>query len=186
MRRTGQGISVEVPVGWSAAVVRRDGTRRRRVRAGRLRRRSAPGGRADPADLLTERTLPVLHVSTRPLPADGRRLRRPVPWRPWAARTSSSPWSSTAPTSPSTGLFEKQGVPRLAPSQFGPHRMPRDIVGRSASQHFFSVGGRAFCLFTVLGSHSRRMATVPPRPPPSARSLETVPAATMHARGVSV
>ena len=32
--------------------------------------------------------------------------------------------------------------------------MPREIVGRSASQHFFSVGGRAFCLFTVLGSHS--------------------------------
>ena len=84
-----------------------------------------------------------------------------------------------------TGLFEKQGVPRLAPSQFGPHRMPRDIVGRSASQHFFSVGGRAFCLFTVLGSHSRRMATVP-RAAAVARSLQIVPAATMHARGVSV
>ena len=81
-----------------------------------------------------------------------------------------------------TGLFEKQGVPRLAPSQFGPHRMPRDIVGRSASQHFFSVGGRAFCLFTVLGSHSRRMATVP-RAAAVARSLQIVPAATMHAPG---
>jgi hypothetical protein len=83
------------------------------------------------------------------------------------------------------GLFEKQGVPRLAPSQFGPHRMPRDIVGRSASQHFFSVGGRAFCLFTVLGSHSRRMATVP-RAAAIARSFQIVPAATMHARGVRV
>jgi hypothetical protein len=31
----------------------------------------------------------------------------------------------------------------------------------SASQHFFSDGGRAFCLFTVLGSHARRMASVP-------------------------
>jgi hypothetical protein len=31
----------------------------------------------------------------------------------------------------------------------------------SANQQFFSVGGRAFCLFTVLGSHARRMASVP-------------------------
>jgi hypothetical protein len=83
------------------------------------------------------------------------------------------------------GLFEKQGVPRLAPSQFGEHRLPRDVVGRSASQHFFSQGGRAFCLFTVLGSHHRRMATVP-RAAAVARSFDIVPARTMRARGVSV
>ncbi|SES48014.1 hypothetical protein SAMN05216199_0021 [Pedococcus cremeus] len=59
------------------------------------------------------------------------------------------------------GLFAEQGMPRLAPSQFGPNRLQRPLPGRSASQHFFSVGGRAFCLFTVIGSHSRRMATVP-------------------------
>ncbi len=59
------------------------------------------------------------------------------------------------------GLFERQGWPRLAPSQFstGPD-VPRD-PGRSASQHFFTAEERAFCLFTVVGSHSRRMATVP-------------------------
>jgi hypothetical protein len=59
------------------------------------------------------------------------------------------------------GLFADQGLPRLAPSQFGPARLQRPLPGRSASQHFFSVGGRAFCLFTVIGSHSRRMGTVP-------------------------
>jgi hypothetical protein len=59
------------------------------------------------------------------------------------------------------GLFEKRGMPALAPSQFSPDRLQRHIPGRSASQHFFSAGGRAFCLFTVLGSHARRMATVP-------------------------
>ncbi len=59
------------------------------------------------------------------------------------------------------GLFADQGMPRLAPSQFGPARLQRPLPGRSASQHFFSVGGRAFCLFTVIGSHSRRMGTVP-------------------------
>ena len=59
------------------------------------------------------------------------------------------------------GLFENQGMPRLAPSQFGPNRLQRPLPGMSASQHFFSSGGRAFCLFTVIGSHARRMASVP-------------------------
>jgi hypothetical protein len=184
MRRTGYGISVEVPVGWSAAVVRRaapadDPAGLDGFDAG-APQRAAP----DPVDLLTERTLPVLHVSTRPLPATV------GDFGSGAVETLGSEDVFVALVEygsdlADTGLFEKQGVPRLAPSQFGPHRMPRDIVGRSASQHFFSVGGRAFCLFTVLGSHSRRMATVP-RAAAVARSLQIVSAATMHARGVSV
>jgi hypothetical protein len=60
------------------------------------------------------------------------------------------------------GLFGPRGVPRLAPSQFGPDRLQRVVPGRSAAQHFFTEGGRAFCLFVVLGSHARRMALVPP------------------------
>ena len=63
--------------------------------------------------------------------------------------------------------------------------MPRDVVGRSASQHFFSEGGRAFCLFTVLGSHSRRMATVP-RAAAVVKTLTVETAAAMRARGVVV
>ena len=59
------------------------------------------------------------------------------------------------------GLFGPRGVPRLAPSQFGPDRLQRVVPGRSAAQHFFTEGGRAFCLFVVLGSHARRMALVP-------------------------
>lgn len=59
------------------------------------------------------------------------------------------------------GLFAPVGMPRLAPSQFGPNNMPRAVAGRSAAQHFFTVGDRAFCLFVVVGSHARRMALVP-------------------------
>lgn len=80
------------------------------------------------------------------------------------------------------GLFANQGVPRLAPSQFGPNRLQRPLPGRSASQHFFSVGGRAFCLFTVIGSHSRRMATVP-RAAEVVRSFHVTDRATMVRRG---
>jgi hypothetical protein len=77
------------------------------------------------------------------------------------------------------GLFEKQGMPTLAPSQFSPDRLQRHLPGLSASQHFFSTGGRAFCLFTVLGSHARRMATVP-RAVSLVRSLEVLDVATVR------
>ena len=184
MRRTGHGISVEVPVGWSAALVRRpappDLSSGLDHRDALAPQRAAP----DPRDLLTERTLPVVHVSTRPLP-------------PGVGDFGSGAVEELGPEDvfvalveygsdlADTGLFAAQGVPRLAPSQFGTNRLPREVVGRSASQHFFSEGGRAFCLFTVLGSHSRRMGTVP-RAAAVAASLRIVPAATMHARGVSV
>jgi hypothetical protein len=59
------------------------------------------------------------------------------------------------------GLFAPRGMPRLAPSQFGPDRLQRVVPGRSGAQHFFTDGERAFCLFVVLGSHARRMALVP-------------------------
>ena len=80
------------------------------------------------------------------------------------------------------GLFAGQGFPKLAPSQFAPNRLQRPLPGRSASQHFFSVGGRAFCLFTVLGSHSRRMATVP-KAVQVVRGLRVTDKATMLAQG---
>jgi hypothetical protein len=187
MRRTGFGITVEVPVGWSAALVRRAApaaTVASPSVAGALAPQAATPSAADPRDFLTERTLPVLHVSTRPLPATVGDFGSGAV-EAMGAEDVFVALIEYGSDLAGVGLFEKQGVPRLAPSQFGPHRMPREIVGRSASQHFFSVDGRAFCLFTVLGSHSRRMGTVP-RAAAVARSLQIVPAATMHARGVSV
>jgi hypothetical protein len=80
------------------------------------------------------------------------------------------------------GLFEKQGVPRLAPSQFAPNRLQRPLPGLSASQHFFSSGGRGFCLFTVVGSHARRMAAVA-RAEAFVRTLQITDRATMARQG---
>jgi hypothetical protein len=184
MRRTAYGLSLDVPSGWSSAMLRRPV--------------DAPDAADDPlADTdprakptpptpggPTERTLPVVHVSTRALPATvgdfgGGLVEVMAPDDVFVALLEYG--SDLA----DTGLFERQGVPRLAPSQFAPNRMPRDVVGRSASQHFFSVGGRAFCLFTVLGSHNRRMASVP-RAASLVRTLTVESAATMRARGVSV
>ena len=184
MRRTGYGITVEVPVGWSAALVRRSTSPDTPSDLDRFDAVTPDGAAPDPRDRLAERTLPVLHVSTRPGPATvgdfgSGAVEALGPEDVFVALIEYG--SDLA----DTGLFERQGVPRLAPSQFGTNRMPREIVGRSASQHFFSVGGRAFCLFTVLGSHSRRMGAVPKAAAVTA-SLQIVPAATMHRRGVSV
>ena len=187
MRRTAYGLSLDVPSGWSSAMLRRpvdapevaspptDGPATADPRA-----EVAPSTPGAP----TERTLPVVHVCTRELPATmgdfgGGLVEVLAPDDVFVALLEYG--SDLA----DTGLFERQGLPRLAPSQFAPNRMPRDVVGRSASQHFFSVGGRAFCLFTVLGSHSRRMATVP-RAAGVVRSLTVDSAATMRARGVVV
>jgi hypothetical protein len=129
------GLRVEPPRGWQVDVFRRP----------------AQSGEA---------THPVLHACTRPMPADRGDFGTGVV----DVLGSEDVFVALLDYGTSVadrGLFAKQGMPALAPSQFSPDRLQRHIPGRSASQHFFSTGGRAFCLFTVLGSHARRMATVP-------------------------
>lgn len=57
-----------------------------------------------------------------------------------------------------TALFAAQGLPALRPSDFSTRNLQRTQLGRSGGQWFFTVAGRPFCLFVVLGSHSRRAA----------------------------
>jgi hypothetical protein len=129
------GLSAELPPGWQVAIIRRP---------------ASPG----------EVTHPVLHASTKDLPAERGDFGTGVvdDMGPDDVFVALIEYGDDLAD---RGLFEKQGMPRLAPSQFSPDRLQRHIPGRSASQHFFSTGGRAFCLFTVLGSHARRMASVP-------------------------
>lgn len=143
------GLAADAPAGWHVAVSRRPGAQPSTL----AERRSA----AVPA--LEDVTRPVLHACTRPLPPDRGDFGSGVvdllgPDDVFVALVDYG--SEVA----DVGLFANQGMPRLAPSQFGPNRLQRPLPGLSASQHFFSEGGRAFCLFTVLGSHARRMATV--------------------------
>ena len=57
-----------------------------------------------------------------------------------------------------TALYAAQGLPRIRPSDFDPNAMQRPLPGQSGGQWFFTVNGRPFCLFVVLGSHARRAA----------------------------
>ncbi len=156
----GYGLSIPAPPGWHVAITRRypgsppeAGTPRgglavRAVDAVGLR---GPSG---------EVTYPVLHAATVPLAGGRGDFGTGVVdvLGPNDVFVALIEYGSQVADE---GLFAPQGIPRLAPSQFHPDRLQRAIPGRSAAQHFFSDGGRAFCLFAVVGAHSRRMATVP-------------------------
>ena len=142
------GLDADAPRGWHVAVTRRPGA---------TDVNASPGARTlEPQDV----TRPVLHACTRAMPAARGDFGTGVvdllgPDDIFVALVDYGTEVADQ------GLFEKQGMPRLAPSQFAPNRLQRPLPGLSASQHFFSSGGRAFCLFTVIGSHARRMASVP-------------------------
>jgi hypothetical protein len=56
-----------------------------------------------------------------------------------------------------TDLFARDDVPwPVSADAFSPRRLQRHIAGQSGCQFFFSHGGRAFCLYVVLGSHASR------------------------------
>ena len=60
------------------------------------------------------------------------------------------------------GLFRHDGLPtEMGAGDFSPTAMPRAVPGRTAAQWFFSLAGRAFCLYVVLGSHRDRTALLP-------------------------
>ncbi len=138
MRVERHGLSAEVPAGWDARVYRR-----------------APDG-------TQATTHAVLHAASFPLPADRgdfgsgavERMRRGdvfvalVEYHPDAADTT---------------LFARRGLPRrLPPESFGPNKLQRALPGQAGMQRFFHAGGRAFCLYVVLGDDRRRDALLPP------------------------
>jgi hypothetical protein len=152
------GLRLDPPQGWQVSVFRRP---------------AQPG----------EVTHPVLHACTRPMPDDRGDFGTGVvdDLGPEDVFVALLEYGTDVAD---RGLFDKQGMPRLAPSQFSPDRLQRHIPGRSASQHFFSTGGRAFCLFTVLGSHARRMATVP-KAVELVRGLQILDVATVRSQSLA-
>jgi hypothetical protein len=66
------------------------------------------------------------------------------------------------PESLGTALFSSQGWPSsFTTADFSPVRLRRGIPGQSGTQRFFTVVGRPFSFYAVLGSHIRRASLVP-------------------------
>lgn len=53
-------------------------------------------------------------------------------------------------------LFAHEGVPTLSADDFSPNAIVRGLPGRSGCQRFYTMGGRGFCLYVVVGSHADR------------------------------
>ncbi|MGH9114809.1 MAG: hypothetical protein ACRDWW_03170 [Acidimicrobiales bacterium] len=127
-----QGLSVTPPRGWEVAIYRRP---------------ASPG----------EHTYPIVHAATVALPA-GRgdyggglvELLGPedvfvsvLEFGPGAARSA---------------LFRSlTGVPGVTPDAYRPRQLQRTIRGQAGVQRFFTTVGRAFCLYSVIGSFANRV-----------------------------
>jgi hypothetical protein len=64
------------------------------------------------------------------------------------------------PDSVGTPLFAPSGVPRLRASELLESVMQRPVPGMAGAQRFFTVSGRAFCSYAVVGSVARRSTLV--------------------------
>lgn len=150
MRFDRSGIAVDLPPGWEASLFRRDQTP-----AGEVRRlalsEQAPGAT----------THPVLHAASFPLPPD-RGDYGSGAVDVMSERDILVSLVEFHPDAATTPLFATAGPPRaLTSDDFGAQSLQRVVAGQSGCQRFFSAGGRAFCLYVVLGSHARRHLLVP-------------------------
>ena len=138
MRRLAhRGLSVDVPNGWDARIYRR----------------------ADAAPDAT--THAVLHAANFPLPEDRGDYGSNAVERMGASHVLVA-LLEFDPQAAATPLFANRGIPRrLTGEMFSPHQLQRTIAGQAGTQVFFNEGGRAFCLYVVLGGYRNRGAVVP-------------------------
>jgi hypothetical protein len=144
---TGSGIAVEVPAGWE----------------GRIYTRTAEeaGMRAASAmDARQETTGAVLHVASFPLPPNT------GDYGGGAVELMSSKdllvvLFEHSPQSANTPLFAATSIPRLTAADVSTMQLQRLLEGQGGVQRFFTVAGRAFCLYVVFGSFARRVRTIP-------------------------
>jgi hypothetical protein len=140
------GITAALPTGWEGRIFKR-------IPA------PAPAG-AGQTMAVGEQTNAVMHIANFALPVDvedygGHAVEAMTNLDLLIAMAEFSPASAN------TALFAAQGLPQLRARDFSPSTLQRGIQGQSAVQQWFTAAGRPFCLYVVLGSHGRRLRTVP-------------------------
>jgi hypothetical protein len=126
------GLVVTPPSGWEATIYRRP-----------------PAG--------AEETYPVLHAATVAMPANrgdyGGGLVELLGFDDvFVSILEFGPEAADSP------LFRSlTGVPGLTPDAYRPRQLQRTIRGQAGVQRFFTTGGRAFCLSSVIGALSNRV-----------------------------
>jgi hypothetical protein len=129
------GLSLEAPMGWDVHVYRRqtdDG--------------STP--------------YPIVHASNFPLP------RRRGDFGVGAVERMSRNHVLVVlfeyePAAAHTPLFRATRRPRPQAHDFRPEQLQRTVTGQSGAQWFFTERNRPFCLYVVMGGHTRRVQLLP-------------------------
>jgi hypothetical protein len=136
-RLKGFGIDIDVPPGWDGHVFRRA------LRAG-----------------TPHRVWPTAHIGNFPLPPErgdfgSGAVEQMGPGHVLVMLVEYDPASSRMP------LFKQQGLPiPLDANWFKPEMLQRRLPGQAGLQRFFSIAGRAYSLYVVIGSHLDRGSLV--------------------------
>ena len=140
MKLRAHGIGAQLPDGWEGSIVSEQ-----QDLAEINMRAFAAAGTAPP------QVLPVAHFATCALPA----VRSDFGAEVVELLSTTDVFVSLleyAPEEASSELFAHQGLPRrLDPRSFSPRQLQRTLRGQAGFQLFFNEGGRAFCLYIVLG-----------------------------------
>jgi hypothetical protein len=148
------GLTVSTPAGWEGRIFRRPA-------AGDLLGTSTDGAVAGTPAPLGELVQPVLHVATIPLAPDVADYASDAV-AALGALDALVVLKEFDPSEAAAPLFRADGLPRdLDPDWFDPSSLQRTLPGQAGMQRFFQSGGRAFCLYVVLGSFARRYDVVP-------------------------
>lgn len=144
------GITVDVPRGWDGRIFRRDESDVMSPASPDTDAASVPRSGL---------TTPVVHLANFALP-EGRgdygsgAVSRMRSADVFVALVEFGPESFGAP------LFARTGMPRFRASELAEQSMQRPVVGMGGAQRFFTVAGRPFCAYAVVGSLLRRSGSV--------------------------
>lgn len=147
MRLTRDNIEVDLPTGWDGSIFVA-ATPEAPSQQGAYARSAPPGH-------------PIVHAANFALPAargdfGSGAVERMVPDDVFLALLEFHPDAAR------TALFKDRRQPgRIAPDEYRPDQLQRTIAGQAGVQRFFTVAGRAFCLYVVLGAYSRRAGLAP-------------------------
>lgn len=147
MNLSAHGITVAVPRGWDARIFRREES----VVA-------APHALDDPVPQ-SGITTPVLHLANFALPDNRGDYGSGAVDRMRADHVFLA-MVEFGPESVGTPLFAASGMPRLRTAEISPSSMQRPMAPLAGAQRFFTVAGRPFCCYAVVGSATRRSSLV--------------------------
>lgn len=147
MRLAGHGLAINLPARWEGTIGRRP--------ADPGAAEAAVGQRRIAAAQVEEQLLPVAHLGTFALPADR------GDFGSGAVDLMGTDDVFLAlveygPECAGSALFApRDRLPQLERGQFGAARLQRVQKGQAGAQVFCTVGGRAFCIYAVLGAAGR-------------------------------